>query len=132
MSAFRNNDGFTLIEFAVSVVILSVGLLGLLQAVNLAISSNLTNTMRNEATVVADEQLSTRIAAISTSDAAPFTASPANLNVSRKIYNGFKNYSVARAETVTGNNSMEINVTVSWVHKNSRYTHNASSVVSKR
>jgi len=60
MSALKNNNAFTLIEFVVSVLILTVGLLGLLQTINTAISNNMGNTLRNEATVVADEQLSSR------------------------------------------------------------------------
>ncbi|OGT98139.1 MAG: hypothetical protein A2079_02490 [Geobacteraceae bacterium GWC2_48_7] len=132
MSALKNNNAFTLIEFVVSVLILTVGLLGLLQTINTAISNNMGNTLRNEATVVADEQLSSRIAQLSTSNSTGFTSANTSLKVSRKIHNGFKNYSVVRTEVSTGSGSLEVNVLISWKHKNNRYTHNAASVVSKR
>ena len=132
MSALRNNNnGFTLLEFLVSVVILTVGLLGLLQAVNMAISSNMATTLRNEATVVADEALSKRIALLSTTDTAAFSSFSTTTTANRKIYNGSKNYSVKEIGTPI-NNSMEVTVTVNWSHKNGNYTHNASSVITKR
>lgn len=55
-SVYSNNrSGFTLIEFCVAVLIMMVGLLGLLQAVNMATQHNLGNLLRNEAISVADE-----------------------------------------------------------------------------
>lgn len=133
MSALRNNRGFTLIEFLVSVVILTIGLLGLLQTINFAITTNMANKMRDEATVLADETLSARIAALSTTDVTAFAIFNNNSSVSRKIFSGYKNYSVSRTETpINIGNSIEVNVLVSWKHKNTRYEHNASTVLSKR
>lgn len=131
MFAIRNNKGFTLIEFMVSVLILTVGLLGLLQAINLAISTNMSNTLRNEATYLADETLSTRTAQFSASDPSAFVAFSNSSSVRRKVLNGYKNYSVSRTETNI-NNSIEVNVLVTWKHKDSRFTHNASTILSKR
>lgn len=131
MSAFKNNSGFTIIEFMVSVVILTAGLLGLLQAINLAISTNMTNMMRNEATVLADETLSARMALLSPSDAAPFATYSASASVPRKIFNGTKVFAVKTMQKPISD-SVEVNVTVNWSHKNTAYTHNASTVLSKR
>lgn len=136
MFVLKDSEGFTLIEFLVSVLILTVGLLGLLQAINLAVSTNLGNKMRDEATVLADETLSSRIAQLSTTDTQLFEEGEKKLNIPRKILSGYKNYSVSRSEKFIKNpsdqRSVEINVEVVWRHKGSRYTHNASTVVSKR
>lgn len=131
MYVLKNKRAFTLIEFMVSVLILTVGLLGLLQAINLAISTNMANTLRNEATVLADESLTSRIAELSSLDTSEFDAFNNNSSVRRKVMNGYKNYSVSSTGTKISK-SIEVNVLVSWKHKDSRYTHNASTVLSKR
>ena len=51
----QNKSGFTLIELLVSMVIMLVGLLGLLQTVNIAMEYNLKNQMRNEVVRIGDE-----------------------------------------------------------------------------
>src|SRR5512136_3093130 len=50
-----NNGGFTLIELMVAMVITLVGLLGLLQAINMAIEHNLKNQLRDEAVLIAEQ-----------------------------------------------------------------------------
>lgn len=131
MSAFKNSSGFTIIEFMVSVVILTIGLLGLLQTINLAISTNMTNKMRNEATILADETLSVRMAQLSSTDAAPFAVFSSSTPVTRKVFNGDKIFAVKTMQQPVSN-SVEVNVTVNWTHKNTAYSHNASTVMSKR
>lgn len=49
--------GFTLVEVMVAVVILLVGLLGLLQSVNIATEQNMKNMFRQEATRLLDNRL---------------------------------------------------------------------------
>ena len=44
----RKDNGFTLIEVMMAILILMVGMLGLLQAINLAIEVNLRNQLREE------------------------------------------------------------------------------------
>src|SRR5512136_2934964 len=50
-----NNGGFTLIELMAAMVITLVGLLGLLQAINVAMEHNLKNQLRDEAVLVAEQ-----------------------------------------------------------------------------
>jgi type IV pilus assembly protein PilV len=123
----RTSSGFTLIEFLVAVVILMVGLLGLLQAVNVALYHNVNNQIRNEAVVLADQQMTTELGkgfdqvSTTTRYYAP---------VSRQVINGFKSYSVVRNGT-TVSNSKEITFTISWRNKGTRYEHSTTSVISK-
>ncbi len=124
---FRNESGFTLIELLVAIVIMMVGLLGLLQTVNLALHHNMNTQIRNEATMVADEQLAIELAK-------PYdlvSTSARNTFVRRPVLNGYRNFSVVR----TGNafsNSKQVNFTVIWRNKGVRTIHETSSVVSKR
>jgi type IV pilus assembly protein PilV len=120
-----NNKGFTLIEFLIAIVILMVGMLGLLQTVNVAIKANMQNQLRNEAVTVADRWMGHELAkgfdGVSTASKAE--------NAPRRILNGFINFSVARTGTVF-QNSKELDYRVSWRYRGVRYTHNIGSVIS--
>jgi hypothetical protein len=103
-----------------------VGLLALLQSVNIALNHNLQNQLRNEAVVVADQQMARELAKgfenVSTSNK--------NTNESRQILNGFKNFSVVR----TGSqyqNSKEVHYNVNWDYKGVRYTHDTAGIISR-
>ena len=54
----RNKSGFTIVEFLISVLLLTVALFGLLTTLNLAMSTNMETKMRNDATMLADEYIS--------------------------------------------------------------------------
>lgn len=133
MCVFRNKSGFTLVEFLVSIVILMVGLLGLLQAVNLAINHNLQNDLRNIAVGVADEEMSKLLAAGYDNISTVKASSPAS--VDRQVLTAMKNYSVTRVITqVTSGaaaSTKQIDVNVSWKHKRIRYTLGASGMLTK-
>ena len=129
----RNNaSGFTLIEFLVAIVILMVGLLGLLQAVNYTIGHTMTTQLRDEAVRIADERLVTEKSRVFDSIA---TGSGAKTEekVQVNVMNAFKNYSVVKeADFLTGSvNTKAIQVEVVWRYKGVRYSHVVSSLVSK-
>lgn len=128
---FRNDDGFTLIEFLVAVVILMVGMLGLLQAINLAYSTNLQNDLRNTAVVLADEQLAGEL---KKGYGNVITDAFRNYTVSRPVLSAMKNYSVNMTGTSVSsgtNVSRQVNVQVIWRHKRVRYDHGISAVVTQ-
>jgi type IV pilus assembly protein PilV len=130
--SLNNHSGFTLIEFCVAVLIMMVGLLGLLQAVNMATVYNLGSLLRNEAITLADDRMVR--AKTSVFDAATFTAlasdNPGVTNlVSRGVRAGFANYSVVLNVTAVGSNSKELTSRVAWRYKGKKLTHTISSVV---
>lgn len=130
-AAICNRAGFTLIEFLVAIVILMVGLLGLLQTVNYALSHNVGNQLRQEAIMLADERMnqekSMPFALIPTTPA-PYEDSG---TVQRPMNNGFQNYSVVTRNSDLTNQTKNIDVQVIWRYKGSRYVHSMSSLVSE-
>ena len=126
IAAHTNNEGFTLIEFLVSLVILMVGLLGLLQSVNYALSHNLQNQLRNEAVTVADAEMAKEMA----KGYSNVDTSASTYTVNRNVLTGTKVYTVKRSGTSL-QNSKQVNYEVTWIYKNVQYSHAASSVISK-
>lgn len=134
----NNQSGFTMIEFCVAVVIMMVGLLGLLQAVNMATVHNMGNLLRNDAITLADERLVR--AKTSVHDADSFaalqsdTVSASNL-LARGARAGFVNYSVVLnvadlRQNLTGETtSKEVTSRITWRYKGNKLSHTVSSVV---
>ena len=52
-----DNKGFTLIELMIAIFIMAIGLLALLQTVNLAIAHNNSNKLREDAIIYADQAI---------------------------------------------------------------------------
>lgn len=121
-----NVKGFTLIEFLVAIVILMVGLLGLLQSINLALSTNLDNLLREEATMLADDKLMSKRSMAFDSMSAKVIGS----SEKRNIRGVFKDYSVRESVSFITASSKQIDIDVIWKVKQKRTTHSVSSVVS--
>ena len=120
--------GFTLVEFLVAIVIIMVGLLGLLQSVNLGLHHNLENQLRQEALLVADEQ-------IALVKLQPFDkmSTSTTTGVSRKVYNGYVNYSVARQIGAVGSSTItkSVDISVRWKFKGKPNSHAVYSLITQ-
>ncbi|HTP64357.1 MAG TPA: prepilin-type N-terminal cleavage/methylation domain-containing protein [Geobacteraceae bacterium] len=129
-TSILNSKAFTMLEVLVAIVIMTVGLLGMLQAINLAISSNLQNDMRNQAVLIAED----RMAQVKSMPFDNITASVPPVQKSVKavapMRNFFANYSVTlRVENV--GYSKKIDVGVRWRCKSNSYEHVITSMVAK-
>lgn len=126
IAMINNNSGFTLVEFLVAIVILMIGLLGMLQGINVAMEKNVENVLRNEAVMVADERMmfkrGKQFEALSTITS--------NIYMQRYSRGVFKNFSVSEIVSLATPSSKEVRIDVNWKHKNIRNTHSVSSVVS--
>lgn len=122
---FSDNHGFTLVEFLVAIVIMMVGLLGLLQAVNVGLVQNMNSQLRAEGVSTADwhlaREMSKSFDLVSTSTS--------NSVVNRPILNGFKSYSVVRTGTSYARSKI-VNIRVGWRYKDARYSHESASIIS--
>jgi len=127
----NKNSGFTLVEFLVAILILMVGLLGLLQTVNLALNKNMETAFRNEALSLADEQMmQIRVKpflCISATVAHPPNILPSPV---RDIQGLSKEYTVQKIVAAPTAYSKEITINVGWDYKGKNYSHSISSVVS--
>jgi type IV pilus assembly protein PilV len=114
------SKGFTLVEVLMAMLIMAVGLLGLLQSVNVAYEHNARNKLREEAVLVAEEQMNDfrRMG---------FDSITANAvsNVRRAIVGRFRNFSVTRQyQTIPiGGDSKKLTVAVDWRFKNVKTEH---------
>ncbi len=126
----NNCSGFTLVEFLVAIVILMVGMLGLLQSINVAIDKNLETTFRNEAIMLADDGMMRKRAAGFKVFSSADTIDVVDRYSQVKVRGIFKNYSVKETIQKTTNNSQQLIINVSWKKKNARYSHSVSSFVS--
>jgi len=131
-AAICNSRGFTLIEFMVALVILMVGLLGLLQTVNYATVQNMTNQLRQEAVMVADERLQLELARRYEDLAADAAAAaPAPVTVAR-IVNGMPyQYVLQTSYASLAARTVNIDIQVTWAYKGTPYRHGVSSLVSQ-
>jgi type IV pilus assembly protein PilV len=114
LPAKRADRGFTLVEVMVAIFIMMIGMLALLQTVNLAIAYNTGNKMRNDAIMFAEESVaSQRTMALSgIIDSAYLRTHKVNL--------GFVNYSVVNSVTALNSQAKKVTVTVFWREKGVR------------
>lgn len=124
----QNNRGFTLVELMVAMLITLVGLVGLLQAVNMAMEHNLRNQLRDEAVLIGEQWMgnlkSRGFSRIST----PFNAPK---QVPSQLRGGNFSFTVRRPCESTGASAKTLKVKVDWTYKGIGYTHQVSSIRSE-
>jgi type IV pilus assembly protein PilV len=113
------------VEVLVAMLILMVGLLGMLQVINLAIRTNMQNEVRDRAVAIAEDQLARE-------KSLPFdqilSAGEEIINVPSKIRSASVNYTVTKRVDDVGN-SKKIDIGVRWQHRGDNYEHVVSSLV---
>lgn len=125
-----NISGFTLVELLVAMAILLIGLLGLLNSVEIAMEHNLKNQMRGEVTRIAEE-------AMSDMRARPFdSVSATTMVIPTKLRNIQRSYTVKRTIVAIPNptattTSRQYHVDVKWLYKNVSTTHSIVTVRSR-
>lgn len=120
-----NNRGFTLIEVVVAILIMMVGLLGLLAAIDLAMDMNTRDYMRDEAVRVGERAMN---ATKSTAYNSIAVGGPTTQTISTNIRGVAKNYNVATTVEQLPS-SKHISIVVNWTYKGQTYYHGIDSVV---
>lgn len=124
--------GFSLVEFMIALLILTIGLFALLTSVEVAMKQNLSNKMRNNAVMVAEQFLANN-------RSVPY-ATLANGNVTRNIQTGTAMTVYTVITTVVprgGTNSSDVRVEVRWRERGDTgvangqrfHTHSVSTLV---
>jgi type IV pilus assembly protein PilV len=135
----KDSNGFTLIEVMVAILILMVGMLGLLQAINLATEVNIRNQVREEAVYTANRVLSEMRGRVFDNISVAATKKNfytyATYQLPSKIRGASRSYSVTRKSrvlsTVDGKDvTKELTVTVAWSYKGVGYQNQVVAPIS--
>jgi len=125
------NKGFTLIEVIMAMLILMVGMLGLLEAVNVAIEHNLKNQLREEAVNLGQRTISE----LKGKKFDDILASYSAVSVPSKIRGTSRTYTVTRTSTVLATENLlptskQLEVVVSWNYKGVTFQNRVTTPVS--
>lgn len=132
-----NNKGVTLIEMMFALVILLIASLALMQTALLGISTNVQNTLRDEAVSVAEmriNELTSRPFTASVTDPwldAPGTT-PAETVVPRTFRGFTVHYTPTRTITNISPTSKQITITITWDYKGRSYTHGVTTIMRRQ
>jgi type IV pilus assembly protein PilV len=109
-------------------VILMVGLLGMLKAINVSIVTNVRNEMRTQAASIAENLLASK-------KSLPFdnitTTNPKNLSVPIAMRSAVLNYTATYFVDTISSDSRRINIGVRWSYKGNNYEHVVTSIVTR-
>lgn len=113
----RSGEGFTLVEMLMAMLILTVGLLGLLQSLNVAYDQGLRDRVRQEAVLLAEEQMHDwhRMAFKAITASRSFV-------VPRTVAGIPRSFSVTREQSWAGS-SKRLRLAVSWTIKGHTVMH---------
>ena len=117
--SISNRSGFTLVEVLVAMVFMLVGLLGLLQSINISMEHNVKNHLREEATRVGEREMNV------------FRTNPGVTALKRISSTVLPNKSFVVTKTATPfAGSQELEVVVRWKFKNMSTQHMVRSILS--
>ncbi|WP_224981724.1 type IV pilus modification PilV family protein [Geomonas agri] len=129
----RNNDGFTLVELMVAVIIVAVGMFGVLQSINMSLQYNLKNELRNEGIRVGEKYMADLRGKTFDLLSTPGYTSFVEVG---KVRGGAKNYVVERAVQNLAYNGLQpstkqLTITVKWSYRNMTTVNRVVSVVAR-
>lgn len=109
-----------------AILILMVGMLGLLQAINLAIEVNLRNQVREEAVYIGEKVMNELRGKLFEK----YSANYATYNLPSKIRGASRSYSVKKEAKDLTADAKELRVTISWEFKGVTYENRVVAPIS--
>jgi type IV pilus assembly protein PilV len=130
--SLKNNDGFTLVEVMVAIVIMTVGLLGLLQTIGVAFEHNLRNELREQAVNLGEKYINDlKGKSFDSYSVSPGYYSPLTVTSTVRGVAG-RTYTVEREVQNIGDvNNKQLQVTVRLTYKNAQYQNRVSTPISR-
>lgn len=117
--------GFTFVELLVALVILMVSMLGILEAMVMAMQQNLETYSRDESVRIAEQ-------AMNELRSTSFTSlTDADYNVTRTYKQWTRTFAVNRSVTGLSQNSRSVQLRVSWTINGKVHTHSITSIISR-
>lgn len=114
----KTSAGFTLVEMVMAMLVMTVGLLGLLQSVNIAYEHSLRTRLREQAMLLAEQQMN---------DLRNRPPSENNYlsqtTILREIGGVAKPFKVTLASDSMGATTKRLRISVGWSFKNETMTH---------
>lgn len=120
------NSGFTVIEVMVAILIMMVGMLGLLQSINVAYEYNLKNHMRDEAVYMGERYMNElKGKAFATSSITYPLISTAS-----KIRGGRSKLMIETSSTQLSSDTNQLLVVVKWTNRGVEYQNRVTAPIS--
>jgi Tfp pilus assembly protein PilV len=133
-----NKKGVTLIEVMISLLLIMIVFLALMQTTVIGISTNLQNSLRDEAVGIAEMRMN-QLKSLSFTDSfvdANLAATPptgtAETAISRNIRSFSLNYTPTRTIADISLDSKQITIQIAWTYKNQVYTQTITSIMRKQ
>lgn len=128
----KDNNGFTLIEVMMAVLILMVGMLGLLQAINLATEVNVRNQVREEAVYLGERVMNELRGKGFDNISAAYVAynSPSKLRGVSRSYIVERTSSVLSIDPDLKPVTKQLEVVINWSYKGVGYQNRVVSPIS--
>ena len=121
----QNDKGFTLIEVLVATVILTISMLGVLEAVVMSIQQNLNNLSRDESVRIAEQRMNE----LRNSSFASLATGSSTITRSFKKFT--RTFNVNWTVTALSTNSFAVQVVVTWTTRGKAYSHSITSIISR-
>jgi type II secretory pathway pseudopilin PulG len=127
--ALRNNKGVSLIEVMISLLLLMVVSLAVLRTALVGVSTNLQNSMRDEAVNVVD----LKINELRNTDFDVITlGTVTGPDISRHVRNTTVPYTPARRVESVDPNTKQITMSVGWTYRGADYRHSVTTIMMRR
>jgi len=121
------NNGFTLVELLVSIVIIAICVIGLMSLSTVIMRNNVKNEIRNKAV----EVLTNYVDNITNQDFGDITVGNFTDIDNVTIRSFSATYTISGNITSPSTNEKDINATISWTYRGKNYSYNIETVVTK-
>jgi Tfp pilus assembly protein PilV len=130
-----NKKGVTLIEMMISLLLIMIVFLALMQTTVIGISTNLQNSLRDEAVGIAEMKMN-ELKSLRFTDSSVDANLGAGVTTEAAILRNIRgfslNYTPTRTVADISLDSKQITIKIDWTYKNQGYSHTITSIMRKQ